>query len=97
MTKCMWCIVVHAMGKQTHELPASEWEHSHALEAGMEIFDQDNGDRLVVGNVYDDGEVVLCDLTNGGAEYWSEETMTNALSAGHYATEDGLSHELATF
>jgi len=83
---------------QTHELPTSEWEHSHALKEGMELIDQDNGDRLVVGNVYNDGEVLVCDLTNGGPEYWTEEEITNGLAAEHYATkEDGLSHELATF
>ncbi len=81
-----------------HELPTSEWEHSHALEEGDELLDH-TGKEWRVTEVTGTGDVEVrrLDDTHGEVENWSEEGTTEALATGSIERKDGLSHELATF
>ena len=87
-----------------HDLPTSDWEHSHALEAGDELVDNHEGTEITVLAVNDDGSVdVRCWIDErDGQEYvdehWTEEGATNGLMHNDIKTaDDGLSQELATF
>jgi len=83
-----------------HELPASEWENSHALEVGDELTTND-GETWEVMRVRDDGTVGARRIDQGPIErerkMWTEAEVTTALADGIFEREDGLSHELATF
>lgn len=87
-----------------HELPTSEWEHSHAVEEG-DVYNVDEfGVDMEVVEVHNDGSVTanLCpegvDEDERIEQEYSEEEVTTALADGLWEREsDGLSHELATF
>ena len=80
-----------------HELPTSEWEHSHALESGDRVVTE-GGEEWDITNVRDDGSVWAVAVHFDDAESWSEKAVTNSLSTGDmHRKRDGLSHELATF
>ena len=88
---------------ETHELPTSEWDHSHALEEGDELIDTTTGAEITVFEIHDNGGItgqVWIDQ-RGGQEYtkreWSQEAIALALAYGIFERLDGLSHELATF
>lgn len=84
---------------RTYERPTSEWEHSHALEPGMELTDQ-YAISIDVEAVNEDGSVDVFVREENGNEYheqWTEEEARVALTDGVVETVDGLSHELATF
>jgi hypothetical protein len=84
---------------ETHELPTSDWEHSHAVEAGDELLDTqyDDGPFEVV-EIHDDGSVTLRDTEYDDTETFDEAEITGALADGNFErARDGLSHELATF
>ena len=91
------------MTDATHELPTSDWTHSHALEAGMELIDNHEGTPITVQAVNDDGSVeVRCWIDERhGEEYvdetWTEEGANNGLVHNDIKTTDGKSHALATF
>lgn len=76
--------------------PTSEWEHSHALNAGDEIEALD--EQYTITAVNDDGSI---DVESNDTEYaatWVEEQVTASLSRGTIVrVSDGKSHELATF
>lgn len=85
------------MARANHELPTSEWDHSHALSEGDVLHDTqyDDGEFEVV-TVHDDGSVTLRE-DDGETETYPEDEITGALAHGNFETDDGLSHELATF
>jgi len=74
---------------QNHELPTSEWEHSHAVESGDEVTDT-TCDEVHTATVHDDGSVTI------DGERFSEQEITAALADGVLEV-NGLSHELATY
>ena len=85
----------------THELPTSEWTHSHALETGDEL-ETKYGERWEVTTVQDDGAVRVRRVDDDRAgtndrDTWSEEAVRTSLAHGEMERTDGLSHELATF
>lgn len=86
-----------------HERPTSDWEHSHALEAGDELTDTNTDTPITVDEVRDDGSIkcrVWIDQRHGQeyhTEIWSEREANGALADGLFERKDGLSHELATF
>jgi len=86
-----------------HELPTSEWEHSHAIEAGDELIDTNENTPITVDAVSEDGSIecrVWIDERHGEEytkETWTETEANGALADGIFETTDGLSHELATF
>lgn len=79
--------------------PNSEWEHSHAIEAGDVLVDTQYGDGpFTVETVHDDGSVTLRNHEYGDTEEFSEGEINGALADGIFERKsDGLSHELATF
>lgn len=86
-----------------HEVPTSEWEHSHAIEAGDELTDTNTGAEITVDEVHDDGSVTVRTWRDQrhGQEYheetFDEEEVRVALADGIFETEDGLSNELASY
>lgn len=86
-----------------HELPTSDWEHSHALTAGDVVDVEEFGVAMEIAEVHDDGSVStnLCpdgvDSEKKIAQEYSEEEITNALADGLWVRTDGKSHELATY
>ena len=86
-----------------HELPTSEWEHSHAVEAGDEYHVDYFGVTMKVKSVQDDGDVITHLVPDGEQETqitqeYTESEVTEALANGLWERKsDGLSHELATF
>jgi len=74
--------------------PTSEWDHSHALQEGDELVD-DDGDVGTVVSVHDDGSVTVA--WGGGEMKHGEGSITRSLADGVVKTEDGQSHELATY
>jgi hypothetical protein len=95
-----------AQNTATHELPTSEWEHSHAVEEG-DVLVLDRHDRAEmkwrVTTVEDNGNVRLRRIDDGRRDAderdtWDESSLANSLAFGDIKRErDGLSHELATF
>ena len=86
-----------------HELPTSEWEHSHAVNEGDKYHVDYFGVAMVIKTVHDNGDVTA-DLVPDGEENtkitqeYTESEVTEALSDGLWERKsDGLSHELATF
>jgi hypothetical protein len=86
-----------------HERPTSDWEHSHALEAGDELTDTNTNTAITVDEVRDGGSIkcrVWLDERHGqeyDTEVWTEQEANGALADGVFERDDGLSHELATF
>ena len=91
-----------------HELPTSEWEHSHAIEAEQVLIDTGEDTRILVEEVHDDGSVTMVVeddyphepepvILHDTRQTFTEEEINTALADGLLETPDGLSHELATF
>jgi uncharacterized protein YodC (DUF2158 family) len=83
--------------------PESDWTHSHALAAGDELVDTNEGTPITVDEVREDGSV-KCRVWIGErhgqgyhTEIWSEREANGALADGIFETLDGKSHELATY
>jgi len=85
------------------ELPTTEWEHAHALKAGMELVDTNTGTEITVTEVDDDGSVTVLawfgerKKSEYTTETWTEREANTGLSHGEIETTDGKSHELATY
>jgi hypothetical protein len=86
-----------------HELPTSEWEHSHAIEAGDVLVHDETGEEWKITSVEDDGNVNVRRVDDGrdgsnDRDTWSENSLRTALAHDEmHRKDDGLSHELATF
>ena len=92
-----------------HTRPTSDWEYSHALEAGDILIDTNENTRILVEEVHDDGSVtwVAVDDSSGAMgerikfndtrETFDEAEITTALADEIVETTTGLSHELATY
>lgn len=74
---------------QNHELPSSEWTHSHAIESGDEVTDTIRNETHTA-TVHDDGSVTI------DGEAFDEREITAALADGVLEV-NGRSHELATY
>lgn len=90
-------------GRDLTDVPTSEWDHSHALEAGDELIDADSDvmddtDIFVVREVHDDGSVTVYSNFDDENEVWTEDETRRVLADSVLKrVSDGLSHELATF
>jgi len=87
------------MAQQTapEDEPASNWDHSHVVEAG-DRFEVDGGEHWDIVNVHPDGSVRAVCVEFDDAETWSEKGVTNSLANGDMVrVSDGKSHELASF
>ena len=86
-----------------HELPTSEWEHSHAVEEGDTLVHEEYGEEWEITTVEDSGNVRVRRVDDGregpnDRDTWSEEAVRQSLATGDmHRKSDGLSHELATF
>lgn len=89
---------------ENHELPTSEWEHGHAIEAGDELIDTVEEVALTVTEVHDDGSVTWKAWEgdeHGVGDYitrtMDENAVRIALADGILERTDGLSHELSSY
>ena len=87
------------MTTELHERPASDWEHSHALDEGDKLTDTQYGSGpFVVEAVHEDGSVTLRGTDHDDIETHLENEINGALADGAFErVSDGLSHELATY
>jgi surface antigen len=78
--------------------PTSDWPAAHAVATDDVLIDTETGDRLRVEEVRGDGSITVLDMSQGGAESYSEREVRDALRDGILETEAaGLSESLAAY